>query len=71
MGKPDHTESLVLDTLTVAEPSSKKSPVIALVKEPYVTFTANWNEQHRSEKYGNALQTYSELNIKTDTHILL
>ena len=30
--KRDHTEPLVLDTLTIAEPSFKKSPVISLIK---------------------------------------
>lgn len=36
--KRDHTEPLVLDTLTIAEPSFKKSPVISMVKRPYIQF---------------------------------
>ena len=37
--KRDHTEPLVLDTLTIAEPSFKKSPVMSLIKRPYMTGT--------------------------------
>lgn len=39
--KREHTELLVLDTLTVAEPSYKKSPVISMVKRPYIQFAHN------------------------------
>ncbi len=48
-GKCDHTESLVLDALTVAEPSFKKSPIISIVKKPYVTFAHDWNELHKQD----------------------
>lgn len=41
--KRDHTEPLVLDTLTIAEPSFKKSPVISMVKRPYIQFAHDWN----------------------------
>lgn len=40
--KRDHTEPLVLDTLTIAEPSFKKSPVISLIKRPYIQFAHDW-----------------------------
>ena len=46
-GKADHSEPLVLNSLTVAEPSFKKSPVMALVKRPFVQFTTEWNELNR------------------------
>ena len=47
-GKRDHTEPLVLNSLTVAEPSFKKSPVIALVKQPYKQFVKDWNAANKS-----------------------
>lgn len=47
--KRDHTEPLVLDALTVAEPSFKKSPVMAMVKQPYIQFAHDWNEAHKQE----------------------
>ncbi len=46
-GKCDHTEPLVLDALTVAEPSFKKLPVIAMVKKPYIQFAGDWNENNK------------------------
>lgn len=46
-GKSDHTEPLVLDSLIIAEPSTKKSPVISAVKKPYADFVTDWNEQHK------------------------
>ena len=45
--KRDHTEPLVLDALTVAEPSFKKSPVISMVKRPYILFANDWNENNK------------------------
>ena len=47
--KRDHTEPLVLDALTVAEPSFKKSPVISMVKRPYVQFAQEWNEKNKQD----------------------
>ena len=47
--KRDHTEPLVLDALTVAEPSFKKSPVISMVKRPYIQFTHDWNEKNKHD----------------------
>ena len=48
-GKSDHTEPLVLDSLIIAEPSTKKSPVISAVKKPYADFASDWNERHKTE----------------------
>lgn len=45
--KRDHTEPLVLDALTVVEPSFKKSPVISMVKRPYIQFARDWNENNK------------------------
>lgn len=45
--KRDHTEPLVLNALTVAEPSFKKSPVISMVKRPYIQFAHDWNESNK------------------------
>ena len=49
--KRDHTEPLVLDTLTIAEPSFKKSPVISLIKRPYIQFAHDWNENNKQDIY--------------------
>lgn len=49
--KRDHTEPLVLDALTVAEPSFKKSPVISMVKRPYIQFAHEWNENNKQDIY--------------------
>lgn len=47
--KRDHTEPLVLDAITVAEPSFKKSPVISMVKRPYIQFAHDWNENNKQD----------------------
>ena len=47
--KRDHSEPLVLDTLTIAEPSFKKSPVMALIKRPYIQFAQDWNEKNKQD----------------------
>ena len=47
--KRDHTEPLVLDTLTIAEPSFKKSPVMSLIKRPYIQFAHDWNESNKQD----------------------
>ena len=47
--KRDHTEPLVLDTLTIAEPSFKKSPVISMVKRPFIQFAHDWNENNKQD----------------------
>ncbi len=48
-GKRDHTEPLVIDALTIAEPSFKKSPVISAIKRPFAQFTHDWNEQNKTD----------------------
>ena len=48
-GKYDHTEPLVIDSLTIAEPSFRKSPVIAMVKKPYTDFVNEWNERYKND----------------------
>ena len=52
-GKSDHTEPLLIDALTIAEPSFRKSPVISMVKRPFVQFSYDWNEGHKTEIYKN------------------
>ena len=47
--KHDHTEPLVLDPLTIAEPNFKKSPVISLIKCPYFKFIHDWNENNKQD----------------------
>ena len=47
--KRDHTEPLVLDTLTIAEPNFKKSPVMSLIKRPYIQFAHDWNENNKQD----------------------
>lgn len=47
--KRDHTEPLVIDALTVAEPSFKKSPVISMVKQPFIQFAHDWNENNKQD----------------------
>lgn len=47
--KRDHTEPLVLDTLTIAEPSFKKSPVMSLIKRPFIQFVHDWNENNKQD----------------------
>jgi len=47
--KRDHTEPLVLDTLTIAELSFKKSPVMSLIKRPYIQFAHDWNENNKQD----------------------
>ncbi len=50
-GKPDHTEPITLYSLTLAEPSERKSPVMKLVKEPFVTFSNDYNNSNREQIY--------------------
>lgn len=47
--KRDHTEPLVLDTLMIAEPSFKKSPVISMVKRPFIQFAHDWNKNNKQD----------------------
>ena len=50
-GKPDHIEPITLYSLTLAEPSERKSPVMKLVKEPYVMFANDYNNANRERIY--------------------
>ena len=52
-GKPDHTEPLVVNSLTVAEPSFKKSPVMSVLKRPFITFAHDWNENNKAEIFSS------------------
>lgn len=54
--KRDHTEPLVLDALTVAEPSFKKSPVISMVKRPYIQFAHDWNENNKQDIFKSQVE---------------
>lgn len=50
-GKPDHTEPITLYSLILAEPSERKSPVLRQIKEPYVMFANDYNNQNRERIY--------------------
>ena len=66
--KRDHTEPLVLDTLTIAEPSFKKSPVISLIKRPYIQFAHDWNEHNKQDIF-TAQAEYKLLETKLRTEL--
>jgi len=53
-GKKGHIEHPVIYGLNVAKPSARKSPVVSLVKKPFIDFTKEWNEKHKSEIYNAA-----------------
>ena len=48
VGKKDHTEPLVIDSLIVAEASFKKSPVMKLISQPYHDYTKEYNESNKA-----------------------
>lgn len=48
IGKKDHSEPLVIDSLIVAEASFKKSPVMKLVSQPYQDYVQEYNEKNKS-----------------------
>ena len=50
-GKPDHTEPPVLYSLTIAQPSERKSPVMHFIKAPFDRFENKYNEDHKQEMY--------------------
>lgn len=64
--KRDHTEPLVLDALTVAEPSFKKSPVISMVKQPYIQFANDWNENNKQDIFKSQAE-YKLLECKLES----
>ena len=48
VGKKDHAEPLVIDSLIVAEASFKKSPVMKLISQPYHDYTKEYNESNKA-----------------------
>lgn len=48
IGKKDHSEPLVIDSLIVAEASFKKSPVMKLVSQPYQDYVQKYNEKNKA-----------------------
>lgn len=48
IGKKDHSEPLVIDSLIVAEASFKKSPVMKLVAKPYQDYVQEYNEKNKA-----------------------
>lgn len=48
VGKKDHTEPLVIDSLIVAEASFKKSPVMKLISMPYRDYVSEYNEKNKA-----------------------
>lgn len=48
VGKKDHSEPLVIDSLIVAEASFKKSPVMKLVSQPYQDYVQEYNTNNKA-----------------------
>lgn len=48
-GKPDHSEPPVMYSFILADPSERKSPVVKLIKQPFVNFEVEYNKQHAQE----------------------
>ena len=48
VGKKDHTEPLVIDSLIVAEASFKKSPVMKFIAQPYQDYTREYNDNNKA-----------------------
>lgn len=48
VGKKDHSEPLVIDSLIVAEASFKKSPVMKLISQPYQNYVQEYNEKNKA-----------------------
>lgn len=48
VGKKDHSEPLVVDSLIVAEASFKRSPVMKLVQQPYQDYVREYNENNKA-----------------------
>lgn len=62
-GKTDHTESPVLYSLIIAQPSERKSPVMHFIKEPFDSFESEYNKEHREEIY-KAQQDFKALEAR-------
>lgn len=52
-GKPDHMEAPALYSFIIADPSERKSPVVKLIKAPFVEFEINYNKEHAEDFYRN------------------
>lgn len=50
-GKQDHSEPPAIYSFTVADPSERKSPVVKLIKKPFVDFETKYNKEHAKEFY--------------------
>lgn len=48
-GKPDHSEPPAIYSLCVAEPSERKSPVMNMIKKPFVEFETEFNKNYEIE----------------------
>lgn len=48
VGKKDHSEPLVINSLIVAEASFKKSPVMKLIAKPYQDYVREYNEKNKA-----------------------
>ena len=53
VGKKNHTEPLLVNSLIVAEPSMKKSPTMKPISKPYSDFTKDYNELHKKDIFRN------------------
>jgi hypothetical protein len=50
-GKQDHTEPPVIYSFIIADPSERKSPVVRLIKKPFVDFETTYNQTHAVDFY--------------------
>ena len=55
-GKPDHTEPITLYSLILANPAERKSPVMKLIKAPFVEFVCEYNTANRQQIYASQEQ---------------
>ena len=55
-GKPDHTEPITLYSLILANPAERKSPVMKLIKAPFIEFVNEYNNANRQQIYASQEQ---------------
>ena len=55
-GKPDHTEPITLYSLILADPAERKSPVMKLIKAPFIEFVNEYNNANRQQIYASQEQ---------------
>ena len=55
-GKPDHTEPITLYSLILANPAERKSPVMKLIKAPFIEFVNEYNTMNRQQIYASQEQ---------------